>query len=38
MTLSHADALEQIHSVLALRQEEDVSRTRDRDLEEVMKE
>jgi len=37
MTLSHAGALEQVHSVLALRQEEAVSRTRDRDPEEVMK-
>jgi hypothetical protein len=37
VTLSHAGALEQVHSVLALRQEEAISRTRDRDPEEVMK-
>jgi hypothetical protein len=37
MTLRHAGALEQIHSVLALGQGEAVSRTRDRDPEEVMK-
>jgi hypothetical protein len=37
VTLSHAGALEQVHSVLTLRQEEAISRTRDRDPEEVMK-
>ena len=37
MTLSHTGALEQVHSVLALRQEEAISRTHDRDPEEVMK-
>jgi len=37
VTLSHTGALEQVHSVLALRQEEAISRTRDRDPKEVMK-
>jgi hypothetical protein len=37
VTLSHAGALEQIHSVLALGEEEAVSGTRDRDPEEVVK-
>jgi hypothetical protein len=37
MTLRHAGTLEQIHSILALRQKEAVSRTRDRDPEKVMK-
>jgi len=37
VTLGHASTLEQIHSVLVLREEEAVNRTRDRDLEEVMK-
>ena len=37
MTLSHADALEQVHSVLALRQEEAIRRMRDRDPKKMMK-
>ena len=36
MTLSHAGTLEQVHSVLALRQEEAIYRTRDRDPKEMM--
>ena len=37
VTLGHAGTLEQIHSVLVLREEEAVSRACDRDPEEVMK-
>ena len=37
MTPSHVGALEQVHSVLALRQEEAIRRTHDRDPKEVMK-
>ena len=37
VTLSHAGALEQVHSILALRQEEALHTTRGRDPKEVMK-
>jgi hypothetical protein len=37
VALSHARALKQLHSVLTLREEEAIRRTRDRDPEEVMK-
>ena len=37
VTLGHASTLKKIHSVLLLRQKEAISRSRDRDPEEVMK-
>jgi len=37
VTLSHASTLKKIHCILSLRQKEAISRTSDRDPEEVMK-